>query len=107
MAGKIKVILEKNNIQEKPKIPHGTLWPKPPFYHIPIQGDNLIELSNLTKPLVYPEIAIHIHVYKNDNLLIQWYDAFCDPILASLDIPEDMISKFCNNLNTKYKKTSQ
>jgi hypothetical protein len=102
--GKLKSFLEENNLQDKSKIPHGTLWPKPSFYHIPIHGENLKELSDLIKPLVYPEIAIHIHAYKNDNLLIQWYDAFITPIFASSDLPEDRIIKFCTNLNINYEK---
>ena len=95
----LKTFLEQNTIRDKPKIPMGTLWPKPIYFHIQITNNTIRKLTDLTKNLPTPQVAVHIHVYKDDNLLIQWYDAFFDPIFVSLDLPEDKIKIFCNKLN--------
>ncbi len=102
----LKTFLEENTLRDKPKIPKGTLWPKPIYFHIPIANTKIKELANLTKNLPTFQVAVHIHIYKNDKLLIQWYDAFSDPIFISLDLPEDKIKTFCNKLNINYKKES-
>jgi len=100
----LETFLEKNTIRDKPKIPMGTLWPKPIYFHIQINHNNIKELVKLTENLPTFQVAVHIHVYKDDRLLIQWYDAFSDPIFVSLDFPENKIKKFCNQLNINYKK---
>ena len=92
-------------LHNKPIIPMGTIWPKPTYYHIPATENTLNELANIVEHCAELRVAIHFHVYSENRLIIQWYDAFFDPMFVSNIIPEDKIREFCNQLGIKYKRT--
>jgi hypothetical protein len=48
------------------------------------------------------KIASHIHIYHDDTLVLQWYDAFWDPIVVSKEIPEAAVKRFCALLSLRY-----
>jgi len=89
------------------KIARATKWPKPKYFHIPITSENLAKLAELSENHAGPEICDHLHVYKNDRMLLQWYDAFDDPFVLSKDIPESKIKVLCDNLGCQYKEGDQ
>ena len=78
-------------------------WPIPKVFHIPATPENLRELAQMAQHRALPEIAIHIHAYKDSRVLLQWHDAFDDPILAAREIPEDKTKDFCQKLKVEYR----
>jgi hypothetical protein len=83
-------------------IPMGTIFPKPAFYHLPITSENLKELAEIAERHAEYEIAGHVHVYVNHEILLQWFDAFSDPIYISAKINEKKIKSFAEALNLQY-----
>ena len=51
-----------------------------------------------------PELAIHFHVYCNDSVLLEWHDAFSQPMLLSGAIPEEKIKVFANKIGKSFKR---
>jgi hypothetical protein len=88
----------------KPKIPHGTLWPRPKYFHLPIIEDNVKDLATLSDQYAEPQVAVHVHIYRGNKMLLQWFDAFADPMFVSTDIREDQIQRFSEALGIKYKR---
>ena len=102
--GDLKSFFLSNSIQEEIFIPKGTIWPKPQVFNIPVTNTNLIKLSELTEHYAEPEVATHFHVYLGNDVLIDWYDAFYDPMCISKRIPEDKIINLCDSLSITYKE---
>jgi hypothetical protein len=80
----------------------GTIWPRPEGFHLPATPENLSGLADIAENCVGPEVAIHFHVYKDNKILLEWYDAFFDPMFISKEIPEGKIKEFCTKLSITY-----
>ena len=59
-------------------------------------------LSEIAKSCAEPEIAIHFHVYREGKVLLQWHDAFSEPIALSGEFPEEKVKAFAEALSMKY-----
>ena len=100
----IKTFLKDRSLKDRPIIPMGTVSPKPAFYHLPVTPDNLDNLAQIAEHHSAFEIAGHVHVYVEQTLILQWFDAFMDPICISGEIPEKAIQLFCSELKLSYEK---
>ena len=82
----------------------GTLWPKPLVDQLPATPENLRSLADLVENCAEPEVALHIHVYRENEVLLQWYDAFTgDSMCLSSAIEEEALRTFCDQLSLKYR----
>jgi hypothetical protein len=45
-----------------------------------------------------PEICTHLHLYRDDEPLVQWFDAFDDPLLVSKAVPREAVERFCDTV---------
>ena len=70
---------------------------------MPATNENLLTLSELTEHYAEPEVAIHFHIYLDDYVLIDWYDAFDDPMYVSKYFSEEEIKEFCDKVSMTYK----
>ena len=64
----------------------------------------LTELAEIIKHHAKPELAIHFHVYINDSVLLEWHDAFSQPMLMSGVIPEEKIKVFSDKIGKNYRE---
>ncbi len=95
----------RNNQVDNSTIPGGTLWPKPKAVHLTVNKENLGKLTELQENHAEPEIAMHVHVYKKPNkLILEWHDAFSNPIYLDKNIPEFKVKNFSQHLGIEYKK---
>lgn len=72
--------------------------------YLPINKGNIKELEDLAAAHAAPEIATHISVSDQNRQILEWFDVPFDPITISLEVPEDNVRKFCNELGLKYEK---
>ncbi len=100
----IKLYLESRKAMQIAKVAMGTIWPRPKIFHMLINLENLEGLAQLAERHAEIEIAVHLHIYKDNKVLLQWYDAFFDPFYISKEIPEDKVNNFCSQLGIKYKE---
>jgi hypothetical protein len=52
------------------------------------------ELADLSENHAEQELFCHIFVYQNANPLLEWWDAFSDPLMISTLIPRSNIENF-------------
>jgi hypothetical protein len=102
---KLRSFLEQRNARNISKVEMGTIWPRPECFHIEITKENIEGLAEFAENYAECEVAIHLHVYKDGKMLLQWYDAFFDPLLVSVEIPEEKIQAFCDKLKANFKKS--
>jgi hypothetical protein len=98
----LRVFFQKNSIPEQSHVAIGTIWPRPMVFHLTATRANLIGFADLAERCAEPEVAIHLHVYRQGRVILQWYDAFYDPLYISKEIPEDRVRKFCSMLGLNY-----
>ena len=100
----ISTYLKERKANKPTKIALGTIWPRPIFYHMPFTPENVNGLAEIMEHHATPEGAIHLHIYKNDKIILEWHDAFFDdPMYISEDIDAQKIRQFCKKLSLKYK----
>ena len=82
------------------KIAYGTIWPKPDWFHVPLdpalmqEAAGLIERNGIALP------SIHIHVHDGVTVLLEWHDAFVDdPMYVSSAIPREAVEAFASSMN--------
>jgi len=100
---KIRSYLDERDAKKTCKVEMGTIWPRPDCFHMEITRKNLEDLAKLAENYATPQVVIHLHVYNNDEMLLQWYDAFFDPLFVSKKVLEGDIKNFCNKLGAVFK----
>ncbi|MGD9853018.1 MAG: hypothetical protein AB7T38_17355 [Nitrospirales bacterium] len=93
-----------HSVPESSHVARGTIWPRPKIFHIPATSIILTKLSKIMTHHAEPELAVHFHVYRDDAVLLEWHDAFSQPMLLSGAIPEEKIQVFANKIGQNFKK---
>jgi len=76
----------------------GTLFPKPQWIHARASEGALNTLDELVNSFADPEICDHLYAYEPGRLLLEWHDAFDDPILVAGTVPAAVMAAFCSAL---------
>lgn len=102
--GEIASYLKERKANKPIKIALGTIWPRPICYHMPFTSENVTGFAEIMEHHATPEGAIHLHIYKNESIILEWHDAFYDdPMYISEELEEEKIKEFCDKLSLKYK----
>jgi len=100
----INNFMKANSIPEQTHIEMGTIWPRPKMFHVPGTHAILKALAEIMEHHAEPELAVHFHVYRQGVVLLEWHDAFSQPMLITSDISEDNVRKLADRMGTKYKR---
>ena len=103
-SGELLDFLRAHTVPERAHVAYGTIWPKPMVFHVPAMPDTMKRLAVMTESCAYPELAIHFHVYREQSVLLEWHDAFTEPMLLSGELPEPKVRAFAERLRMSYKK---
>ena len=106
MGPEVRRFLTDRAAAHKTRVQAGTIWPRPTFFHVQCSPDNLKELAVLARRHSYPEMGIHLHVYQDDRVILEWYDAFDTGLDISKRVDEESVRKFCEACGSSYKRTS-
>lgn len=98
--------LQEHSVPEPAHVAYGTIWPRPSVFHIPAAAANLSSLADLMRSRAYQELAIHFHAYRDQTVLLEWHDAFSQPMLLAGEFPEEQIRGFADRLGMSYKQCS-
>ena len=99
--------LERHAVPPRAKVARGTVWPRESVFHVPTRASVLVELADLAEQCAGPEICAHLHVYRDEQVLLEWHDAFSDPFFISRHIPEVRVRDFCGRLNVMFKAENE
>jgi hypothetical protein len=103
-SGALLEFLRAQEVPERAHVAYGTIWPKPRVYHLPGTPQTIRPLTEMTRSCAYPELAIHFHVYRGQSVLLEWHDAFTQPMLLSGELPEQKVRTFGERLSMSYKR---
>lgn len=101
-SDELRRFLEQHSVPVRASPAAGTLWPRPVRYHLPATRELLLSLADHTEHCATVEAAVHLHLFRADRVVLQWYDAFLDPLLLSKELPEYQVRKFCGELSVPY-----
>jgi hypothetical protein len=103
-TGELLEFLRAHEVPERAHVAYGTIWPKPTAFHLPAIPEAMRRLAELTRSCAYPELAIHFHVYRGQSVLLEWHDAFTQPMLLSGEFFEERVRTFTERLHMSYEK---
>ena len=86
-GGELLKFLRERGIPERAHVACATIWPKPTVFHLPVTPETISRLGELTRSCASPELAIQFHVYRDQSVLLEWHDAFTQPMLLSGELP--------------------
>ena len=100
---KVRNYLAARPAERTSQVNPGTLSWRLRRFHMPTTRANLQGLAELAENCAAAEIAIHVLAYKEDRVLLEWYDAFYDdPCYLSAKIPEAKVRAFSQKLDVSY-----
>ena len=102
-SGELLGFLRAHEIPERAHVACGTI-PRPTVFHIPAEPGTMRLLAGLMSSRAYPELAIHFHVYHDQSILLEWHDAFTQPMLLSGELPEAKMRTFAAELRMSLKR---
>ena len=94
----LRLFLEKNAETPGREIERGTTLPRPRQHHVQVRPDRMAELQDFADRIAEPEVCDHLHAYRGEDLLIEWYDAWSDPLLVSRSIPGKRMAVLCRRI---------
>jgi len=77
--------------------PVGTTWSWPQEnrrFSVRASPEFLMRLSEAASDHAEPEICDHVHFYRGQEALVQWFDSFSDPLLVSKAVARDRVERF-------------
>ena len=94
----------KDRLPEKTaKLELGTVWPRPQTFHMVLTVQSVEGLARLAENHALPEMCDHLHVYKDDTVLLEAHDVLDQCISLSGSLPEEQIKVLCGQLGAEYK----
>jgi len=105
-ADEVDAFLEARAVENSPKFRMGTIWPRPLVFHIALTLENMTGLAALAERYVIPQIADHLQIYRDGQVLLAWYDMASDAFCVSKEIPEAALGDWCAELHLQYKDCS-
>src|SRR4051794_6056696 len=91
----VKEALKPHTVAPALEIRPGTLYPGPEWVHIGATTDSLSTLNELVNTCAGPEICNHLYAYQEGTLLLEWHDAFDDPIQVAGTVSAAVMAAFC------------
>ena len=82
-----------------------TIFPISKKYRCKFSRQLMVRLSALAQIHAEPELLDHLALYKGNEELLFWHDAFANVLLVSRTVPENVVSEFAAELGLSYGKS--
>jgi len=79
--------------------PVGTIWSWPAKnqrFTVRASPELFARLSSASLNHAEPEICDHVHFYRGQEALVQWFDAFSEPLLVSKSVARKRVERFAS-----------
>lgn len=79
--------------------PVGTIWSWPGKnrrFTVRASPELFARLSSASLSHAEPEICDHIHFYRGQEALVQWFDAFSEPLFVSKSVERERVERFAS-----------
>ncbi len=84
--------------------PRETLWPRAAQYRYTFSPAICAVYAQLAACHAELELFDHFFLYAGDRLLLQWPDAFANPIWVSAAVPEERVARFAALVQLSYRR---
>ena len=87
------------------RAPAGTKWSWPrKSRRFSVRASEVLfqRLSEAAARHAEPEVCDHVHFYRDGVVLLQWFDAFSEPILISRTVPRRRVERFCAEADGRF-----
>lgn len=93
----------KSHLEEGSYLPgRQTIMPKSEKYRCKFSKEFIEKLVSLSEHHAEPELLDHLSLYKNDEPLLEWHDAFANIILVPKSVEEDIVGRFASHFGLSY-----
>jgi hypothetical protein len=102
-VGRVKTVLDSlppSNFRRH--LAQGTIWPKQQQYHLLISSGTIELIASLADHNAVPEIASHLVVYDEKEILLEAYDVTSSEIDLAHSIEESVVKKISEALSASY-----
>ena len=103
-GGELKDWIDRNQIEPAGQVARGTIWPRCEVFHIPLTPSTIKELAEISERMAHPELAIHTHVTEPGRTILEWHDAFDNPMLVDSRVAEDLVADFAGTIGFSVRK---
>src|SRR5262245_23628483 len=79
------------------RAPVGTIWSWPQAnrrFSVRASPELFARLSEASTNHAEPEICDHVHFYRGQEVVVQWFDAFSVPLLVSKSVARERVERF-------------
>jgi hypothetical protein len=106
-TGELARFLRENSVTGRAQVAYGTIWPRPSVHHVPATAGVISRLAGLMRSRASCELAVHFHVYHDQAVLLECYDAFTQPMGLAGRFPEQRVRAFTERLGVSYKRMAR
>ncbi len=103
---RVRSYLDTHSPETTAAVRKGTLWPRPECFHVKATPEILEGLASLAEEHRIWEFGWHVHLYRYETMLIEWYDVPDDPLWIAGDVPEEAVARFSAKLGTQYRRAA-
>lgn len=93
-APDVVAFLESRQIADPRAVASNTLWPRPRTFHVPASADTIAGLRQLCKHHADVEVADHLVVYRENEVLLWAHDAGDGRVMLAGRFRENAIERF-------------
>jgi hypothetical protein len=103
----IGAFMARHSVPEVSHVAMGTAWPRPKIFHVAASAAILTELAKIMEHHAAPELAVHFHIYRDDQILLEWHDAFAQPMLVSGSVSEEKVRALADEIGGEFRRIAE
>jgi hypothetical protein len=103
-SAEIEAFFRANAVPERVHLAMGTIWPRPRVVHLPASSTVLTRLADMAERYATVYIAIHLHAYCGDEVLVQGYDILAQELWLPPTLSEARVAELAERLGVKYRR---
>lgn len=103
----IEAFMAAHAVPERAHLAMGTIWPRPLIFHVPASREMFERLTRLADHHAAPELAVHFHVYRGDEVLLEAYDLFAQEMWLPGSLSDDRVEDLAKRLGVGFRKTER
>ena len=107
IAADVERYLQKRPANYENETDQGFLKMSSKVFYTPVTEENLQDLATLAEGYAAPEVCSALRVYRNDKIMLSWYDLPFDPFYVASEIDEAILKEFCRALGCSYELNSE
>jgi hypothetical protein len=103
-SAEVEAFMRRHAVPERAHVEMGTIWPRPRVFHVPAERDVLPALVALAEQHDGAELATHLHVYRDNEVLLSAFDLLSQEMWLPLTTPEERVAALAARLGVAHRR---